>query len=758
MAEEKVGIKIEVDGSQVTKSVGNVRKELKDANAELVRAQQEFGDYSQQAVEAAKKVAQLRDQISEAAETAKLFDPGAKFQAFSGAINAVAGGFAAVQGALGLVGVESEDLQKQLLKVQSALALSEGLSKITDSAKDFQRLSAVIQQTSVFQKGLAAANLVTAATQKVLGVATNVTSVGFKVLRGAIIGTGIGALAIGLIALVQNFDKVKKVVLNLIPGLGAVADFIGNLVTKVGDFIGITSEAERQTAKLLKDNAEAIRSTERELEVNGDKYDEYTTRKIEANLKYRKSFEELTKDESLTIAQRDKFIAEARARADRDIAKADADRQASIDKANKEAADKAAKAAKEAADKRKAAQKEQQQIQDEGQKELAQLINENEKAITETSIENENERAKKLIDIQLKQDTDRVNATKLSAELKAKIVAELEKKAQIERDKVQKKIDDEEKQRAEETAKRVAEIRTEIVENSITDETERRLFGIRAKYAAEIAEVEKGEGDVAALVAALKERQQQEEDAVEQERREKRAAERIAELEQITTNDQLDFEARTAAIEQLKTLNQQYLDDKLISQEEFNKNLKGLAKAEVDIEQKKFEAKIAQLDAYSQAITGLGNLIGQNTAVGKALAIAAATIDTYTATASQFRLASQNPITLVNPAYPYIVASTALLSGLARVRQIVAVKVPNSGGAGGGASAPAISGGGGVGAPPISGAAPLQPQRPSAQVFELGQQSIRGINTATQRAYVVESDITSSQERVSRLNRAARLG
>jgi hypothetical protein len=221
MAEEKVGIKIEVDGSQVTKSVGNVRKELKEANAELVRAQKEFGDYSGEAVAAAKKVALLRDQISEAAETAKLFDPGAKFAAFSGAINAVAGGFAAVQGALGLVGVDSEDLQKQLLKVQSALALSEGLSKVTDSAKDFQRLSAVIQQTSVFQKGLAAANLATAATQKVLGVATNVTSVGFKVLRGAIIGTGIGALAIGLIALVQNFDKVKKVVLNLIPGLGA---------------------------------------------------------------------------------------------------------------------------------------------------------------------------------------------------------------------------------------------------------------------------------------------------------------------------------------------------------------------------------------------------------------------------------------------------------------------------------------------------------------------------------------------------------
>jgi hypothetical protein len=44
MAEEKVGIKIEVDGSQVTKSVGNVRKEIKEATIALQKAQQQFGD------------------------------------------------------------------------------------------------------------------------------------------------------------------------------------------------------------------------------------------------------------------------------------------------------------------------------------------------------------------------------------------------------------------------------------------------------------------------------------------------------------------------------------------------------------------------------------------------------------------------------------------------------------------------------------------------------------------------------------------
>lgn len=743
MAEEKVGIKIEVDGSQVTKSVGNVRKEIKEATIALQQAQQQFGDYSQEAVTAAKRVAELRDRVAEAAETAKLFDPGAKFQAFSGAINAVAGGFAAVQGALGLVGVESEDLQKQLLKVQSALALSEGLSKITDSAKDFQRLNAVIQQTSVFQKGLAAANLATAATQKALGIATVTTSTGFKVLRGAIVATGIGALAIGLIALVQNFDKVKKAVLNVIPGLSSAADTIGKLYDRVTDFLGITSEAGREAEKALKANAAAIRATERELEINGDKYDDYTKRKIEADLTYKKTFDQLKNDRTLGEAELNKALKDAQNRRSRDIAAADKDRQDAADKV----AEDARKKGKEEFDKLLAVQKE-------GEEKLKELRKENQLA----KIKDEDQRRIKDIELTLKETEEKVKQTKLSEKLKAEIIANERLKADNQIREIQQKIVDQEVKDAEETAKKIAAVRTEITENSITDETERRLFAVRAKYAAEIAEAQKGEGDVAALVKALKERQQQEEDAIDKERREKKAEERLAEIEQIATNEQIDFEARAAAIDELKRLNQQYLHDKLISQEEFNKNIKTLAAAEVDIEQKKFAAKIAQLDAYSQAISGLANLIGQNTAVGKALAIAAATIDTYSATASQFRLASQNPITLVNPAYPYIVASSALLSGLARVRQIVAVKVPNSGGAGAGASAPAISGGGGVGAPAISAAAPLQPQRPSAQVFELGQQSIRGINTASTRAYVVESDITSSQERVSRLNRAARLG
>jgi len=224
MAQENVGINITVQGNAV-ESIGSVKKELKAANAELVNAQSNFGDYSKEAITAAKRVAELKDKISEARETADLFDPGKKFQAFAGAINAVAGGFTAVQGALGVVGAESEELQKSLLKVQSALALSQGLSAITDSAKDFQRLATIVKT-----------NVVTA----------------FSTLRGALIATGIGALAIGVALVAANFDKVKKAVLDFIPGLGKLATFFGNIIEKVTDFVGVTSQAERALSSLEK--------------------------------------------------------------------------------------------------------------------------------------------------------------------------------------------------------------------------------------------------------------------------------------------------------------------------------------------------------------------------------------------------------------------------------------------------------------------------------------------------------------------------
>lgn len=147
MADVEVAAKLKLDGDAANKTMKDFKNEIKAANEELLNTQARFGATSKEALAAAKKVAMLKDNIQDANETAKLFDPSNRFQAVGNAVRGLVGGFTALQGALALVGVAGDDVQKTLLKVQGALALTEGLNTIADVGKDFKRLGSTIVQT-----------------------------------------------------------------------------------------------------------------------------------------------------------------------------------------------------------------------------------------------------------------------------------------------------------------------------------------------------------------------------------------------------------------------------------------------------------------------------------------------------------------------------------------------------------------------------------------------------------------------------------
>lgn len=158
------------------------------------------------------------------------------------------------------------------------------------------------------------------------------------------------------------------------------------------------------------------------------------------------------------------------------------------------------------------------------------------------------------------------------------------------------------------------------------------------------------------------------------------------------------------------------------------------------------QSKISEVQTVGGLVTGLSNLIGQETAAGKATAVAAATIDTYAAGWSAFKNAQKNPISIIGPAYPYISAGLAVAGGLANIKKILAVKTPG--------------GNAGAGSVPSAGVAP--PVLPTQTSTSLDTASINGIGNAAQggtaRSYILDSDYVSSNERNSRLSRAARIG
>jgi hypothetical protein len=279
MAEEVIGIKVTADTAQATAdvqkldkafietdiSVKSLRTQLKEAQAQVGLMADKFGATSKEAVNAAKRAAELKDRIGDAKALTDAFNPDAKFKAVASSLAGVAGGFSALQGAMALFGNENKDVEKALLKVNAAMALSQGLQAVGESVDSFRQLGAVIKSTTAFQELNNAATKTATFVQKAFGVATVETSTGFKVLKGAIVATGIGALVIALGLVINNFDAISDWIKK--SPLGALAKGVGDLVTQFTDFIGVTSEAERNLNKLSVANKRANEDIENRIKV-----------------------------------------------------------------------------------------------------------------------------------------------------------------------------------------------------------------------------------------------------------------------------------------------------------------------------------------------------------------------------------------------------------------------------------------------------------------------------------------------------------
>lgn len=247
---ENLDLNVNVNTKSAEGSVGSLKKQLREAQNEVVTLADKFGATSKQAIEAAKRTAELRDRIGDAKALTDVYNPDAKFKALTSALAGVAGGFAALQGGMSLFGAESENVQKSLLKVQSAMALSQGLNQVGESIDSFKNLATQIS-----------GNVVKA----------------FSTLRGAIISTGIGALVVGVGLLIANFEKVKETLNNLFPGLEGFANQIKGIIQGITDFIGVTSQAKRDAEALTNGINAYIKSLDRsikELESQGGKEEE----------------------------------------------------------------------------------------------------------------------------------------------------------------------------------------------------------------------------------------------------------------------------------------------------------------------------------------------------------------------------------------------------------------------------------------------------------------------------------------------------
>jgi|688.fasta_scaffold70750_8 DNA repair exonuclease SbcCD ATPase subunit len=300
MAEKKV---IELD---LQTNLGSLKSQLKQAQADVQTLSDKFGATSQAAAEAAKKAADLKDRIQDAKALTDAFNPDAKFTSLTRSIGGALDGFQAFEGALGLIGVESEDLQKTLLKVQSAMAFSQGIQGALEAKDSFIQLGAVVKNTF-----------------------SAMTTAGKAFLVG---GIGLIIAAVGLI--IANYDDwfgaSKKVAEQQKVISEQAKEQRENIAKESGEFATLisrlknTNEGSKERADLIKKINGQYGTTLKNIK-DETKFQESLNKELASYLEYQKAKYLLQKNEEFIIKNLEKQD-ELRAK----IAKAEKDRDKAI--------------------------------------------------------------------------------------------------------------------------------------------------------------------------------------------------------------------------------------------------------------------------------------------------------------------------------------------------------------------------------------------------------------------------------------------
>jgi hypothetical protein len=157
-------IEIDVNVGEGVKSMKTLKKEFAEMQTEL----DGLVPGTQKYIETLQRLGAVKDEIGDLkAEIQAFAGTDAKVAAFGNVIGGVASGFQAAQGAAALLGAESEEVQKALLKVQAASALADGIKGITAMGDSLKVAGNVAKQLITQILGVETVTKIAAAAQRI---------------------------------------------------------------------------------------------------------------------------------------------------------------------------------------------------------------------------------------------------------------------------------------------------------------------------------------------------------------------------------------------------------------------------------------------------------------------------------------------------------------------------------------------------------------------------------------------------------------
>jgi hypothetical protein len=737
--------------------VAPLKTQLKSATAELQKARQKFGEFSKEAIEAGQRVGAIKDELEGAAESAALFDPGKKFQALTTAASQAAAGVAAVQGAFALFGSESENVQKALLKVQGALALSQGLSELKDIGKSFGQIKLSIKAATT----------------------------GLNGFKKALVSTGIGALVVAVGLLVAYWDDIKGAV----NGVSAEQDKLNkqaeeNLKVQEGKLEALESsdeilksegKTEREILDLkIKQTEQVVAAQELQLEQSK------ATQKaqIEAAKRNKKILEGLITAVTIPIQLILKSIDAIGSAFGKDFGLQEKFTEGLAELVfDPEQVEKDGIAANAEMEKQLLASKNKLA----GYKNQVKAID---KKASDDAIAKGKENADK--QKQIDDEANKIIADARKSQLKdeQRELAELEEKYQEERKKLVlagnkniQEFDDiykKNKEAVEDKYKKEQADKERAFQNEllaiteavriagIKDEGQQQIEQIKSNYASQLQAIEESEEYNAEQKLALRKA------LIQQEEQEIKAVENNIELERLNgeiekankekEKFELDFNNQRNAVDTKQALLEEQFKKGLISEKDYNAQVDALSKERIDIaEAEKAEKKRIQ-DAELDLLAQFGGFLQQIAGKNKALAIAGIVAEQAAAVGriisntgiANAKAVAANPLAFgqpwvaINTATAGISIASSIASAIKAINQIKS----NSQSTSSSGSLPSASGGGS--APQVTGSLPTLGEAPVTALNAITQQ-----NRAPIRAFVVESEVTSVQNRVNDIERRA---
>lgn len=219
MASKSANINVNINSNfqQTEKSSEDMRKRIRELRKEFYSLEEGTEEYNKVLAELSKLQLDYSDQTIVMRNSAN--DLGQRLTNLVKVSGDLMSGFSAAQGALTLLGVESDNFEKTMIKLQAAIAIVqglEGLEGMIDHMKalkaSFSGLTKPIQafitamsnwvktgkMSTATTQAQSAANTTLASTTAVATTATTALSGAMAVLRTALISTGIGALVVAI--------------------------------------------------------------------------------------------------------------------------------------------------------------------------------------------------------------------------------------------------------------------------------------------------------------------------------------------------------------------------------------------------------------------------------------------------------------------------------------------------------------------------------------------------------------------------------